>query len=72
MSPCVVVLLMHKKDGSCRMSVNCKAINNNMVKYKHPIFRLDETHDELYGSCVFSKIDLKSGYHEIRMKEGDE
>jgi hypothetical protein len=64
------ILFVHKKDGTLRMCVDYKAFNKATVKNRYPLPRIDDLFNRLSGAKVFSRIDLRSRYYQIRIAEG--
>jgi hypothetical protein len=65
------VLFVKKKDGSMRMCIDYRELNRLTIKNRYPLPRIEDLFDQLKGAKVFSKIDLRSGYHQLKVKEGD-
>ena len=63
------VLLVEKKDGSLRMVVDYRGLNEVTIKNKYPLSMINDLFDQLQGAKVFSKIDLRSGYHQLKIRE---
>jgi hypothetical protein len=64
-------LFVTKKDGSMRMCIDYRSLNEVTIKNKYPLPRIDDLFDQLQGAKNFLKIDQRSGYHQLRIKEAD-
>nr|GEU42370.1 putative reverse transcriptase domain-containing protein [Tanacetum cinerariifolium] len=67
----VPVLFVKNKDGALRMCIDYRELNKLTIKNRYPLPRIDDLFDQLQGTCCFSKIDLRSGYHQLRVREED-
>ncbi len=65
------VIFVKKKDGSLRLCIDYRDLNRATVKNQYPMPRIDDLFDQMKGAVVFSKIDLRSGYHQLRISEND-
>ena len=65
------VLFIEKKDGTKRICIDYMALNEVTIKNKYPLPRIEDLFDQLRGANVFSKIDLRSGYHQLRIRPSD-
>jgi hypothetical protein len=62
------VIFVLKKDGTQRLCMDYRALNEVTIKNKYPLHRIDDLFDQLHGASVFSKIDLQSGYHQLKIR----
>ena len=65
------MLFVKKKDGTLQLCVDYRQLNKMTVKNKYPLPRIDDLFDQLKGTGVLSKIDLRSGYHQLRIKDAN-
>jgi hypothetical protein len=65
------VLFVEKKDGTQRMCVDYRSLNEVTIKNKYPLPKIEDLFDQIKGASVFSKIDLRSGYHHLKIWESD-
>jgi hypothetical protein len=65
------ILFVEKKDGTQRMCVDYRLLNEVTIKNKYPLPRIEDLFDQMKGASVFSKIDLRSGYHQLKIRESD-
>ena len=65
------MLFVKKKDGSLRLCIDYRQLNRVTVRNRYPLPRIDDLFDQLQGAQFFSKIDLRSGYHQLRIREED-
>jgi hypothetical protein len=65
------VLFVEKKDGTQRMCVDYRSLNEVTIKNKYPLPRIEDLFDQMKGASIFSKIDLRSGYHQMKIQESD-
>jgi len=64
-----LVLFVKKKDGTLRLCIDFRQLNKYTIKNKYPLPQIDDLFDQLRGGNIFSKIDPREGYHQVRIKE---
>jgi hypothetical protein len=66
-----LVLFVKKKDGTLRLCIDYRQLNKVTIKNKYPLPRINDMFDQVGGANIFSKLDLRSGYHQVRIKDPD-